>query len=144
MKTTKQVRKAPNPTGKGGFQDHPELRSNGRWDKNNSFSYWMNFFKQLDKDVFLTWEKENPKHSMAASLAYARVFKSRTDLKEFQEVANRTEGMPKQSMELSGPDQGPIEVSEVDAITRIYGANREAGTASKTNGSTSGTADSVS
>ena len=28
-KTTQQVKKIPNPTGKGGFQDHPELRNNG-------------------------------------------------------------------------------------------------------------------
>jgi hypothetical protein len=27
--TTVQVKKVPNPTGKGGFQDHPELRNNG-------------------------------------------------------------------------------------------------------------------
>jgi len=119
--TTKQVRKIPNPTGKGGFQERPQDRSDGRWSKENSFSYWMNFFKQLDKEEFLTWEKDNPKHSMAASLAYARVFKSRSELKEFQEVANRTEGMPTQRTEHSGPEGGPIPIADIETLNRIYG-----------------------
>lgn len=139
--TTKQV--IPNPTGKGGFADHPEsINPGGRPKNQESFSYWMNFFKQLNTKSFLSWEKDNPNHTMAASLAYARVFKSRSDLREFQEVANRTEGMPKQSMELSGPNQGPIEVAEVDAINRIYGdPNRKTSDPGKDSGSTSGATD---
>ena len=40
-------------------------------------------------------EKPENKRTMAETLAYARVFRARIELKEFQEVANRTEGMPK-------------------------------------------------
>ena len=32
--TTEQVKRIPNPTGKGGFSDHPELRNNGGRIKN--------------------------------------------------------------------------------------------------------------
>ena len=87
-----------NPEGKGGFQDHPELRSDGRWSKDNSFSYWMNFFKAMSVKDFRNYEtvKTEDERTMAESLAYARVFKSRTELAEFQVVANRTEGMPKE------------------------------------------------
>lgn len=34
--TTKQANMNRNPTGKGGFQDHPELRHNGAWKKENT------------------------------------------------------------------------------------------------------------
>jgi hypothetical protein len=101
--TTNQVKRIPNPTGKGGFQEHPELRSNGRWSKENSFSYWMNYFKSLSILEFREYEKTKPEdqRTVAESLAYARVFKARSELKEFQEVANRTEGLPKQSIQHS-------------------------------------------
>lgn len=91
-----------NPTGKGGFGDHPENRSNGRWDKNNSFSYWFNFFKHLSVSEMKKWLEQNPedKRTVAADLAYRRVYNSQKDLKEFQEVADRTEGRPRQTADL--------------------------------------------
>ena len=36
MKTTDQVRKAPNPTGKGGFADNPQNRNPGGWRKEDT------------------------------------------------------------------------------------------------------------
>ena len=103
--TTKLVqRKAPNPTGKGGFGEHPENRSNGAWDSSNSFSYWMNKFKAMSVEDFKNYETIKPEkeRTMAEMLAYARILKARHDLPEFIVVANRTEGMPKQSIEHSG------------------------------------------
>jgi hypothetical protein len=78
---------------------------------------------------------------MAASLAYERVLKGRIDLKEFQEVANRTEGMPKTSLELSGPEGAPIEISNIEALNKIYGndPNRKTSDAGQKNESTKGT-----
>ena len=101
-----------NPEGKGGFGDHPEHRSDGRWSKDNSFTYWMNYFKSLAITDFLTWEKDNPpeNRSVASDLAYSRVMKARSDLKNFQEVANRTEGMPKQTM-IMGADETVSKIS---------------------------------
>jgi hypothetical protein len=100
--TTNQVRKTPNPSGKGGFGDNPQNRSDGRWSKENSFSYWMNYFKSLPVSEFLDWLKGNPEktRSMASDLAYTRVLEARKELKEFEVVANRTEGMPRQSVGL--------------------------------------------
>jgi len=109
--TSEQV-KVPNPTGKGGFQDHPELRNSGGRPKNQeSFAYWINFFKNLKVKKFLEYETKKPdnKRFVAESIAYARVAAARTDLKEFKEIANRTEGMPKQSLDL----QGNLNVSNV-------------------------------
>jgi hypothetical protein len=102
--TTEQVKKKiPNPTGKGGFKDHPELINAGGRPKNQqSFTYWLNQFKNMTTNEFLKWYKENPKskRTIAAELAYNRIFNARKDLKEFREVANRTEGMPRQKMEV--------------------------------------------
>ena len=96
----------PNPTGKGGFVDNPQNRSNGRWSKENSFSYWYNFFKHMSVKEFKDYEKKKPddERSVAESLAYMRVHRARNDLREFQEVADRTEGRPTQRVEqeLSG------------------------------------------
>ena len=103
-KTTKQVRKAPNPSGKGGFAEHPENRSDGRWSSENSFTYWLNLFKAMSVEEFTKWEKKTPqsKRSVASSLAYARIANARTDLREFNTVADRTEGRPIQAVELTG------------------------------------------
>jgi hypothetical protein len=107
-----------NPEGKGGFKDNPQNRSDGRWSKENSFSYWMNYFKSLTIKAFFEYERTKPEdeRTVAESLAYARVAKSRNDLKEFQEVANRTEGMPVRRHEFQDTDGDPITQVEVVII----------------------------
>lgn len=98
-----------NPTGKGGFRDHPETRANGRWSKENSYSYWLNFFKTLSIPEFQEYKRKHSSDmSMAALAAYARVMKSVEKLEEFREVANRTEGMPRQQIELSADRNKPL------------------------------------
>lgn len=111
-KTTKQVN-PPNPTGKGGFAEHPENRSNGRWDKDNSFSYWFNAFKAMSVKEFESWKDKNPpaERSMAAQLAYKRIKNAVTELQDFREVADRTEGKAVQSIEHTGKDGDAIETS---------------------------------
>lgn len=88
-----------NKDGAGGFKDHPEhINAGGRPKNQESFTYWMNYFKNLSTKEFLSWEKNNPEENrnVAADLVYARMIKARSELREFQEVANRTEGMPRQ------------------------------------------------
>lgn len=98
--TSNQV---PNPTGKGGFGDNPQNRSNGRWSKENSFSYWLNYFKSLTVPEFRDYETNKPEEerTVAESLAYARISKARADLSEFKEVADRTEGKAMQSIDMT-------------------------------------------
>lgn len=125
--TTNQVRdykaNPPNKNGKGGFGDHPENRSDGRWSKDNSFTYWLNFFKNLSVTDFKKWASETPEtdRSVAADLAYVRVMKSRADLKEFIVVADRTEGKAKQAMELTGSDGTPLipEKNEIVELVKL-------------------------
>lgn len=103
--TTEQVKKVPNPAGIGGFKDHPELRNNGgRYPRAESFTYWFNFFKGLKVKDFNEWEKFNSEEtrSVASDLVYTRIKNAKENLKDFQEVANRSEGKPRESTEHSG------------------------------------------
>lgn len=90
-----------NPKGRGGFGTHPEHQSPGGWNKNNSIVYWMHYFLALTVAKFRKFEDDIPENmrSIAASLAYARVHASRSNLRECVEVTNRTEGYPRQSAE---------------------------------------------
>ena len=99
--TTNQVSMNLNPTGKGGFGDHPEHRSDGRWSKDNSYTYWMNYFKTLSRVEFDLYPGTHPDMTIAALGAYERLKNSIGDLRDFQEVANRTEGMPIQRQEIT-------------------------------------------
>jgi len=132
---TEQVKKIPNPKGKGGFGDHPELINAGGRPKNQeSFSYWMNYFKNLTIDEFRDYqdpdhprelrEKYKKTMTMAALGAFSRVAKMVNDLAEFYAVANRTEGMPKQSIQY-GLDEtiSEIEVKIVKNETKPIGDN---------------------
>jgi hypothetical protein len=58
-KTSKQV---PNPTGKGGFQDHPELRSNGSWKKQDTPRFKLEQMMKLSENelVIVTRDKNAP------------------------------------------------------------------------------------
>ena len=125
--TTNQDWITRNPKGTGGFADHPENRSDGRWSKDNSFSYWMNFFKKLTVAEFKDYQRTKPddQRTVAESLAYVRVLKSRDDLKEFQEVANRTEGKSVETTKMI--HEGSIDTgsksdrAEMEAIAKRVG-----------------------
>lgn len=103
--TTEQVDKnVPNPTGKGGFGDNPQnINAGGRPKNQESFTYWYNYFKNMTVTEFMSWEQDNPEaeRTVAASLAYARMVSARKDLKAFQEIADRTEGKARQSVDLT-------------------------------------------
>jgi hypothetical protein len=126
-KTTEQVEKKEkdmnlNPTGRGGFGDHPEnINPGGRPKNQESFAYWFNYFKNLSVSEFLKFPKEVPddERSVACELAYKRVQNAREDLKEFQEVADRTEGKATQSIRHEGAiDMGLEEIANI--LQNVY------------------------
>lgn len=104
MNTSKQVRKVPNPTGKGGFQERPQDRSMGHWDSKNTFSFQMNRFKNMTIQELEDWNKDTPKNirTVAEDLAFKRVFNAQAKLDEFREVADRTEGKAQQRIKHEG------------------------------------------
>lgn len=99
MLTTKQVTRwwIPNPTGKGGFQDHPEFRNPGGRPKNiESVVWWMRKFLEMTKEEFENWKKNQPPGSIkiAAEIAWERVKNAKKKLPDFREVVDRAEGRP--------------------------------------------------
>ena len=107
--TTKQAGSIMNlnPTGRGGFGDHPENRSDGRWDKKNSQSYWLNFFNSLTVEELEAYPYNNPpsKMTVACAKAYEWTLRAQINLNVYKETTNRTEGVP-------NPDNGENLVPE--------------------------------
>jgi hypothetical protein len=120
--TTKQDDMNRNPNGKGGFGEHPENRSDGRWSKENSYTYWLHFFMKMKIDEFKTYDPDkNTEMTMAARGAWSRIAKS-SRLNEFREVANRTEGMPRQSTDLTSNGQtltGLVQINEDNTVKSV-------------------------
>jgi len=103
MEKAKNQNMNRNPTGKGGFGERPEDRSNGRWRKETSISYQYNRLIRMNIEEFKRWLIENPegKRTMAQELAYQAIVKARTDLPYLKEVTDRTEGRAAQSIDMT-------------------------------------------
>ena len=103
--TTNQVKDMNrNPTGKGGFGDNPQNRSDGRWSGEDSVPHQYNKLIRITVAGFKEWLKEHPENerTMAEELAYNAVLKARTDLKYLVEVTDRTSGKSVQTMKHEG------------------------------------------
>lgn len=105
--STEQVKKriVRNPKGKGGFQDHPELRNAGGRPKNEvSVTFWIR--------EFLKSTEPGHKKERAQELAEKLVLIAYGgDLPAIKEVLDRVEGKAVQRTELSGVGGEPIEIS---------------------------------
>ncbi len=115
--TTNQVEKiVPNPTGKGGFGEHPENRNNGRWSGEDSVPHQYNKLIRMTVGAFKRWLAEHPEdeRTVAEELAYNAVVKARTDLKYLVEVTDRTSGKSVQTMKHEGDLITGIKVEIVD------------------------------
>ncbi len=138
--TTDQVKGMNrNPTGKGGFQDHPELRSPGGWKKESTYEYWLKFFKNLPWKEFQNYKKDNL--NMAALGAYTRVKRSLDSIQEYKEVADRTEGKPIQVTEVSGRNGGDLSVRWNDGSNYTLHAPTASAEASQLQGQVLGSSD---
>jgi len=95
-----------NPTGKGGFKDNPQnINYGGRKKNEQRFGYWLQFFKDMTTKEFSDYPKttKKPEEMFVAELiSYERVKKARNDLKEYQDLADRTEGKAVVNTNISG------------------------------------------
>lgn len=102
MSTTQQVTSPPNPTGKGGFADHPENRNPGGWKKENTISYQYNRFLNMSpqqlKEFANTPDNER---TVAMDIAYSQVLASRKSLPHTKEITDRTEGKAAQAIDIT-------------------------------------------
>lgn len=95
-----------NPTGKGGFGDHPENRNPGGWDKTKSISYQYNrMLRMTDKEwEELTKRIESGDTFRAERIAYKRIKEADNDLQTTKEITDRTEGKAPQFIGLGDKD----------------------------------------
>ncbi len=93
------MKKAPNPTGKGGFGDHPENRASGFWSKENSVPYWQKNFLKMSYEEFENWLKNNPEHTTAQRIAHESITKRGKNFKYHKDLIDRTSGTPTQHIE---------------------------------------------
>jgi len=99
--TTQQVTTPPNPTGKGGFGDHPENRNPGGWKKEESISYQYNKLLRMSPEDI---ENFTPT-TVAEKIALNRLMAALKDdsvyaLSETKEITDRTEGKAPQFVKL--------------------------------------------
>lgn len=121
-KSTKQVKSSgvkkhnPNPTGKGGFQDHPELRNDGRWDYRDSYSYWLSKLERMTLKEVHAFKKTYPesKRTVAMDLAFRHTKSARSDINFAKERSDRTVGKAKQSIDHTTKDES---LNQYSALT---------------------------
>lgn len=99
-----------NPSGKGGFGDNPENRSSGHWDKEESISYWYNKLLRMTDEEYDEWKPKNRAQRIAHQRIVVASGGDELALKTTKEITDRTEGRPKQDidMNLTGDDAVPI------------------------------------
>ena len=90
----------PNPTGKGGFGDNPQNRSDGGWKKEDTIPYQYNLLMRMSLDELNEWAKENrTTMTMAQAIAYKRLIAATDSLPDAKEVTDRTSGKAKETIE---------------------------------------------
>jgi hypothetical protein len=133
-KTTEQVSTRNmnlNPTGKGGFKEHPENRNPGGWSKENSLSYQYKYLLSLTDAEFGKWmQKHKPKkRTVAQTLAYDAVISARKDFQYLKEITDRTEGRAAMAPEdrTAGGIQLPTPdtVEEKDLLVDLLNAHHD-------------------
>ena len=95
-----------NPDGKGGFRDHPELRSDGRWSKRRSDTYLFKLFGGMTPEELEKYQKEHGSLTFEERRAINRTLESAQTmaanpnaLKATQFIIERLEGKPRQQIE---------------------------------------------
>lgn len=100
--TTQQDSWNPNPTGKGGFGDHPENRNPGGWKKEMVFSYQYKRFMNMTVDELKAYAAQpDNQRTVVEDLAYSRVIAAKRSLPDVREITDRTEGKAQQSIDMT-------------------------------------------
>lgn len=103
-----------NPSGKGGFGDNPENRSDGRWSAKDSIPYNYNLLLRMTIEEIRDWLIKNPENerTVAQELAYQSVISAKHSLGYLKEVTDRTSGKAPQTIKHDGfVDTGAKEVA---------------------------------
>lgn len=90
-----------NPTGAGGFADNPENRSNGRWSKDDSITYWYNKLLRMPLEEYEQWQPKTLAERVAHNRLTNATGMDELALKATKEITDRTEGKPKQDIDMN-------------------------------------------
>lgn len=95
-KTTDQVHKAPNPTGKGGFADNPQNRNPGGWKKEDTPRYKLEQMMKLGEDELrkLAEDKDAPLFERKLAIAIKN-----GQWREIKEMIEQVYGKPKETID---------------------------------------------
>ncbi len=90
---------------KTGFHTNPERRSNGKWNKDDSINYWYNKLGRMSDEEFDSFKPSTLIQRIAkANIQIAVGEDENLALKATIEITNRTEGRPKQSIDMDMQD----------------------------------------
>lgn len=90
-----------NPTGKGGFAEHPEnINRDGRTKNEQRVGYWLQFFKNMTGKEFKDYLSSRSADDMYVAEVFAveRIKRARTNLEDYDRVVDRTEGKSQQTL----------------------------------------------
>jgi len=103
--TSNQDNMNRNPTGKGGFGERPEdINRSGTWNPRMTFSFQYRRFMNMTVEEFKSWKDltADKDKTMVEELAYVAVLKARSDIRDRQEITDRTEGKAPQTVVVDG------------------------------------------
>lgn len=97
-----------NPEGKGGFGDNPENRSNGRWSKDTSITYWYNKIGRMTDEERDTFVPTSDFQRIALKRIAMALGSDELALKATKEITDRVEGKPKQDIDMNIESESAI------------------------------------
>lgn len=97
-RTSKQVKKAPNPTGKGGFGDNPQNRHNGAWKKEDTPRFKLEQMMKLPETELKKLAKDTNAPLFERKIAIAL---AKGDWKEIREMIHEVYGRPQESVDVT-------------------------------------------
>lgn len=92
---------APGNVPSVGFHTHPERRKDGKWDKDESISYWYNKLGRMSDEEFARFKPYNQNQRIALTKIQATLGSDELALKATKEITDRTEGKPQQGIDMN-------------------------------------------
>lgn len=126
MTNTKQTEQTRDEKGRitggrppAGFNVHPENRHDGRWDKDQSISYWYNKIGRMSDEELNEFKPANQNQKIALK----RIIDAQDDLNTTKEITDRTEGKAPQSIDISNPDGSlnPYNALSIEELKKLAG-----------------------
>lgn len=90
-----------------GFHTNPERRSDGRWSKDTSISYWYRQFLAMNDEEFDGFEATTKVQQIAKARIERALRDDSNSLAETKEITDRTEGKPRQDIDIEVDEKTP-------------------------------------